>query len=156
MTRQGPLPAITQSEASSPGSSSNFEKTKAVPAASTLSSLSPSNAAVADSSLWTILKDVATFIFQIVAVIAALVFGAWAIKSYDVQLTANDLANQSLQYSAASNQYAVQALQGTNSSNQNANQLAILSGQLSLLAYCEEYGVGVLVKLLKPGADRQR
>ena len=121
-----------------------------------LSSPKPSNAAAPEKSLWTMLKEVVTSIFQVVAVIAALVFGAWAIKSYDVQVTANDLATQSLRYSATSNQYAVQALQDTDASNQNANQLALLSGQLSLLAYCEAYGVSASTRNLQMGADGQR
>ena len=140
-TRRKPLPPIKDHETVSPGSVPHFEDANAMSAASAQSSPKPSNAAAAEASLWTILKDVATFIFQIVAVIAALVFGAWAIKSYNVQLTANDLANQSLQYSATGNQYAIQALQDSESSNQNASQLAVLSGQLSLLAYCDQSGV---------------
>ncbi|MCJ1435589.1 hypothetical protein MMC27_004963 [Xylographa pallens] len=132
--------SIRENAAMSPESSPNTEKIKAVPVRPGLTSPKPNNATAPEKSLWTILKDVVTFMFQFVAVIAALVFGAWAIKSYDVQLTANDLASQSLQYAATSNQYAVQAQQDTDSSNENANQLALLSAQLSLLTYCEAYG----------------
>ncbi|MCJ1383848.1 hypothetical protein MMC17_006962 [Xylographa soralifera] len=139
-TRQSPVSSVTQSAAGSSVSLPDSEGLKAVPAMTGLSRPMPSNAAASEKSLWTILKEIVTFIFQPVAVIAALVFGAWAIKSYDVQVTANNLATQSLRYSATSNQYAVQALQDTNASNQNANQLAVLSGQLSLLAYCKLYG----------------
>ncbi|MCJ1293091.1 hypothetical protein MMC34_004644 [Xylographa carneopallida] len=96
--------------------------------------------ATPERSLWTILREVVTFTCQFVAVIAACVFGAWAIKSYDVQLRANDLASQSLQYSVTGNQYVMQALQTADASNRNSNQLAMLSGQLSLLAYCQAYG----------------
>ncbi|MCJ1402523.1 hypothetical protein MMC11_005743 [Xylographa trunciseda] len=114
------------SQAVSLGSLPNPQKLEAVPATAGPSNPKPGNAAAREPSLWTVMKDVATFIFQMVAVIAALVFGVWAIKSYDAQLIANDVASQSLQYSTTS--------------NQDANQLAILSGQLSLLAYCEAYG----------------
>ncbi|MCJ1280699.1 hypothetical protein MMC26_000016 [Xylographa opegraphella] len=113
-------PPIPLNAIAAANSSPNPEKMMAMHAPT------PSNVVASENSVWTLLKEVVTFVFQLVAVIAALVFGAWAIKSYDIQLTANDLASQSLQSSATG--------------NQDANQLAILSGQLSLLAYCEAYG----------------
>ncbi|MCJ1251943.1 hypothetical protein MMC30_009181 [Trapelia coarctata] len=71
-------------------------------------------------------QTVATFIFQLVALIAALVFGAWAIKSYDATLRANDLQNSS--NSAADQQASVQ------------QKLAVASGRLAVANYCQQYG----------------
>lgn len=38
------------------------------------------------------LRDTVAFVFQLIALIIGLIFGAWAIKSYDAALTANEQA----------------------------------------------------------------
>lgn len=71
------------------------------------------------------LHAVATFVFQLVALIVALVFGAWAIKSYDATLQANDLQISS--NSVADQQASVQ------------HQIAVASGRLAMADYCQRY-----------------
>lgn len=71
------------------------------------------------------LRTVATFISKLVALIVALVFGAWAIKSYEATLRAIDLQTSS---NAAADQQA-----------RNQLQMAVASGQLALAEYCQRY-----------------
>lgn len=68
------------------------------------------------------LKDVATLIFQTITLIAALVFGAWAIKSYNTQLQANTLTSQA---------------------NANSDASSMLQSQYSLWLYCKTSQVNI-------------
>jgi len=77
-------------------------------------------------------QTVATFIFQLVALIVALVFGAWAIKSYDATLRANDLQASS---NAAADQQASAQLQVASTQH----EMAVASGQLAMAEYCQRY-----------------
>ena len=58
-----------------------------------LSTKSAAPAAVTQKSIWPVTaQDVIAYIFQLVALAIALIFGAWAIKSYDAAEAANNLS----------------------------------------------------------------
>jgi hypothetical protein len=91
------------------------------------------------------LSEAANFSLQTITLIAALAFGAWAIKSYNATLAGNNLANQaylatlagnnitSQAFNAAlqANDLSQQSLEMTNNSNQGNNEQAALQMQLS-------------------------
>lgn len=103
-----------------------------------------------DGSLAYTLQDATTFIFQLVALIVALVFGAWAIKSYNAAMEANDLSSRSYQAALKGNDLSDRSLQMALSSNHAAdyqaslqsqqtslqNQVVLAQGQLAMLQYC--------------------
>jgi len=53
------------------------------------------------------LSETINYVIQLIAVITALIFGAWAIKSYDVTQHANQLSNFAIQQSMFANQLAL-------------------------------------------------
>ena len=66
---------------------------------------------VAPSGIWVFTwNEMINAIMQVVALIAALVCGAWAIKSYDTAQRANTLANMGLQQTLIANQLALLAV----------------------------------------------
>jgi len=101
------------------------------------------NAGIKDNHLVFTLQDVAGFVFQLVALVVALVFGAWAIKSYDAALQGNDLAQQSYQAALKGNEMADSSQraadqQASLQSQKVAlqNQVILAQGQLAMLQYC--------------------
>ena len=75
------------------------------------------------------LHDALFYTFQLIALIIALVFGAWAIKSYNAALAANDLAS-------ASNQLSTASYNASNNANAEAGKQALVANQLSLVSLC--------------------
>ncbi|KAL9104153.1 MAG: hypothetical protein Q9187_008933, partial [Circinaria calcarea] len=79
---------------------------------------------------------IATSVYHLLALIIGLIFGAWAIKSYNATLIANDLQRQSLvaanNASQAANALANQSIQIALASNEQA----LLSSQIAFLQIC--------------------
>ena len=71
--------------------------------------------------------------FQILSCVGGFVFGVWAIKSYQVAVTANEIASQAQAYNVIVNQ---QNQINNNAANQAANEQAALSNRLMLLSIC--------------------
>jgi hypothetical protein len=70
---------------------------------------------VAPGGIWVFTwNEIVNAIIQVIAVIAALVFGAWAIKSYDEAQQANALARTGLQQTLIANQLALLAVCASN------------------------------------------
>ena len=70
---------------------------------------------VAPGGIWVFTwNEIVNGIIQVVAVVAALVFGAWAIKSYDEAQQANTLARTGLQQTLIANQLALLAVCASN------------------------------------------
>ncbi|KAH8832370.1 hypothetical protein DL96DRAFT_1704444 [Flagelloscypha sp. PMI_526] len=60
------------------------------------------------------------FAFQLVGLIAAIIFGIWSVRAYDASVEANRLSTQSLNAAAT------------------ANELSILASQLSFYSFCSQ------------------
>lgn len=127
--------------------------------------LRPNKVGARDGLLAYTLQDATTFIFQLVALIVALVFGAWAIKSYNAAMEANDLSSRSYQAALKGNDLNDRSLRMALSSNQAANyqasqqsqqtslqnRVVLAQGQLAMLQYCHnEVGIrpGMLISHL--------
>jgi hypothetical protein len=79
---------------------------------------------IATGGIWEFTwNEIVNGIIQVIAVIVALVFGAWAIKSYDSAQQANALARNGLQQT-------------------------LIANQLALLAVCASYQVGARLLLI--------
>jgi magnesium-transporting ATPase (P-type) len=59
-------------------------------------------------------NEIITGVIQFIGVIAAIVFGVWVIKSYEVAQRANDLSESGLRQTIIANQLAFLALCGSN------------------------------------------
>jgi len=68
------------------------------------------------------INEIAHVALQVVAIVIAAIFGAWAIRSYDSAKIANELSKNSLSESQTANMLSKAALDQTNM----ANKLAIL------------------------------
>ncbi|KAJ7857193.1 hypothetical protein B0H13DRAFT_1902326 [Mycena leptocephala] len=65
------------------------------------------------------------YIFQILGITAAIVFGVWSIKSYSISIAANSLSSQSLSLARKANDIAQMSFQQT-----------IYQNRLALLSFC--------------------
>jgi hypothetical protein len=69
---------------------------------------SPQASSHAQGGIWVFtFNEIANGIMQLISVIAALIFGVWAIKSFDAALDANSLATNALQQTLIANQLAL-------------------------------------------------
>jgi hypothetical protein len=83
------------------------------------------------TNVWVFMwKDVVNYVLQTVGLIAAVVFGVWAIRTYDaardslaIASTANDLSSHAVALAAAANELSSQAL----AQNLVGNSLALLT-----------------------------
>ena len=103
----------------------------------------PSVGVYANKALGLTPLAIATGVYQLLALIIGLIFGAWAIKSYNATLVANDLQHESLIVANNASQAANDLASQSNQIALAANEQALLSNQIAFLQICYGSNVGL-------------